>query len=105
MHSTKGKRFCESVPGARRHMNLTVGHTALQTNPPWRIERRFELNRFKEILDGKQAELETIARNRDGIVIEESPHALDEVKHTAERDQARTELAVAHIHCGVKAFR
>jgi DnaK suppressor protein len=47
-----------------------------------------ELNRFKEILEGKKAELETIVRNRDGIVIEKSADALDEVQYAAERDLA-----------------
>ncbi len=47
-----------------------------------------ELNRFKKVLEGKQAELETIVRNRDGIVIEKSADALDEVQHAAERELA-----------------
>src|SRR5258708_25602922 len=47
-----------------------------------------ELNKFKHILETKQAELETFVRNRDGIAIEKSPDALDEVQHAAERELA-----------------
>src|SRR5947209_8514543 len=47
-----------------------------------------ELNKFKTILESRQAELEEIVRNRDGIVIEKSADALDEVQHAAERDLA-----------------
>jgi DnaK suppressor protein len=47
-----------------------------------------ELNKFKKILESRQAELETIVRNRDGIVIEKSADALDEVQYAAERDLA-----------------
>jgi DnaK suppressor protein len=45
-----------------------------------------ELNKFKKILESRQAELEQIVRNRDGIVIEKSADALDEVQHAAERE-------------------
>jgi DnaK suppressor protein len=47
-----------------------------------------ELNKFKKTLESKQAELEQIVRNRDGIVIEKSADALDEVQHAAERELA-----------------
>lgn len=47
-----------------------------------------ELNKFKAILETKQAELETVLRNRDAIAIEKSPDALDEVQHAAERELA-----------------
>ena len=47
-----------------------------------------ELDKVKKILESKQAELEHIVRNRDGIVIEKSADALDEVQHAAERDLA-----------------
>ena len=47
-----------------------------------------ELNKFKNILEAKQAELETFVRNREGIAIEKSPDALDEVQHAAERELA-----------------
>jgi DnaK suppressor protein len=47
-----------------------------------------ELNRFKETLENRQAELERIVRNRDGIVIEKSADELDEVQYAAERDLA-----------------
>jgi DnaK suppressor protein len=49
---------------------------------------RAELNKFKQILEAKQAELEQAVRDRDGIVIEKSPDALDEVQHAAERELA-----------------
>jgi DnaK suppressor protein len=47
-----------------------------------------ELNRFEEILENKRTELEQIVRNRDGIVIEKSADALDEVQYATERDLA-----------------
>jgi DnaK suppressor protein len=63
-----------------------------------------ELNRFKEILEGKRAELETIVRNRDGIVIEKSADALDEVHHAAERDLAIRNLdRESHVLRNVRA--
>lgn len=47
-----------------------------------------ELNKFKQILDGRQAELGRVLRNREAIAIEKSPDALDEVQHAAERELA-----------------
>ncbi len=47
-----------------------------------------ELKKFREILETKQAELETFVRNREGIAIEKTPDALDEVQHAAERELA-----------------
>jgi DnaK suppressor protein len=47
-----------------------------------------ELNKYKEILEKKQAELVQVLRNRDGIAIEKSPDALDEVQNAAERELA-----------------
>ena len=47
-----------------------------------------ELNKFKKILEEKQAELEQIVRRRDAITIEKSADALDEVQHAAERELA-----------------
>ncbi len=47
-----------------------------------------ELNRFREILEAKLAELARVLRNRDAIAIEKSPDALDEVQHAAERELA-----------------
>jgi DnaK suppressor protein len=47
-----------------------------------------ELKKFKETLEAKQAELVHLVRNRDGIAIEKSPDALDEVQHAAERELA-----------------
>ena len=47
-----------------------------------------ELNKYQKILEAKQAELEHFMRNREGITIEKSPDALDEVQHAAERELA-----------------
>jgi DnaK suppressor protein len=47
-----------------------------------------ELNKYRNILQTKQAELEHFIRNREGITIEKSPDALDEVQHAAERELA-----------------
>ena len=47
-----------------------------------------EMNKFKQILDTKQAELARVLRNREAIAIEKSPDALDEVQHAAERELA-----------------
>jgi DnaK suppressor protein len=47
-----------------------------------------ELNKFKQVLETKQAELAAVLRNREGIAIEKSPDALDEVQHAAERELA-----------------
>jgi DnaK suppressor protein len=47
-----------------------------------------ELNKYRTILESKQAELEHVIRNREAITIEKSPDALDEVQHAAERELA-----------------
>jgi len=47
-----------------------------------------ELNRFKNILQDRQSELAMVLRKREGIAIEKSPDALDEVQHAAERELA-----------------
>jgi DnaK suppressor protein len=47
-----------------------------------------ELNKFRNTLEAKQAELEQFVSNREGIAIEKSPDALDEVQHAAERELA-----------------
>jgi DnaK suppressor protein len=47
-----------------------------------------ELNKYKEVLETKQAELAKVLRNREGITIEKSPDALDEVQNAAERELA-----------------
>jgi DnaK suppressor protein len=47
-----------------------------------------ELNKYKSILEAKQAELEQFVRNREGLAIEKSPDALDEVQHASERELA-----------------
>jgi DnaK suppressor protein len=47
-----------------------------------------ELNKYKNVLDDKQTELVQMIRNRDGIVIEKSADALDEVQYATERELA-----------------
>src|SRR5438552_4967175 len=47
-----------------------------------------ELNKFKHVLEAKQAELVQLVRNRDGIAIEKTPDALDEVQLAGERELA-----------------
>ena len=47
-----------------------------------------ELNRFKNILQDRLSELAMVLRKREGIAIEKSPDALDEVQHAAERELA-----------------
>ncbi len=47
-----------------------------------------ELNKFKQILQVRFAELAKVVRNREGIAIEKSPDALDEVQNAAERELA-----------------
>ncbi|MBM3726296.1 MAG: TraR/DksA family transcriptional regulator [Acidobacteria bacterium] len=47
-----------------------------------------ELNKFRSILEAKLEELSQVVRNREGITIEKSADALDEVQHAAERELA-----------------
>jgi DnaK suppressor protein len=47
-----------------------------------------ELNKYKHILETKLAELAKVLRNREGIAIEKSADALDEVQYAAERELA-----------------
>lgn len=47
-----------------------------------------ELNKFRQILEAKQAELAALVRKRDEIAIEKSPDAIDEVTRAAERELA-----------------
>jgi DnaK suppressor protein len=47
-----------------------------------------ELNKYKSVLEAKQADLAHMIRNRDGIAIEKSPDALDEVQYATERELA-----------------
>jgi DnaK suppressor protein len=47
-----------------------------------------EYSKFKDTLEKKQTELVQVLRNREGIAIEKSPDALDEVQHAAERELA-----------------
>src|SRR5690349_23570886 len=47
-----------------------------------------ELNKYKAVLEAKQAELSLGLRNRDDIAIEKTPDALDEVQLAGERELA-----------------
>ena len=47
-----------------------------------------ETKKYREILEAKQSELIYLLRNREGIEIEKSPDALDEVQRAAERELA-----------------
>ena len=47
-----------------------------------------ELNKYRNVLEDKQADLVQMMRNRDGIVIEKSADALDEVQNATERELA-----------------
>jgi len=49
---------------------------------------RTELERYKAMLESKQAELSGGLRNRDEIAIEKTPDALDEVQLAGERELA-----------------
>src|ERR1700678_3220455 len=47
-----------------------------------------ELNKYRNVLEAKQSELVQLVRNRDGIVIEKSADAFDEVQYATERELA-----------------
>ena len=47
-----------------------------------------EMEKYKQILEAKQAELTGVLRNRDEIVIEKAPDAIDEVQLAGERELA-----------------
>ncbi len=47
-----------------------------------------ELDKYKKILEARQAELAKGLRNRDDIAIEKTPDALDEVQLAGERELA-----------------
>jgi DnaK suppressor protein len=49
---------------------------------------KVELEKLKNILEAKQAELSGALRNRDEIAIEKAPDALDEVQLAGERELA-----------------
>lgn len=49
---------------------------------------KVELEKYKKILEAKQAELTGVLRNRDEIVIEKAPDAIDEVQLAGERELA-----------------
>ena len=47
-----------------------------------------EINKYKAMLEAKQAELSAELRNRDDIAIEKTPDAIDEVQLAGERELA-----------------
>ena len=47
-----------------------------------------ELNKYKSMLEARQAEVSAGLRNREDIVIEKTPDALDEVQLAGERELA-----------------
>src|SRR5271156_1324375 len=47
-----------------------------------------EINKYRAILEAKQAELSAGLRNREDIAIEKTPDALDEVQLAGERELA-----------------
>jgi DnaK suppressor protein len=47
-----------------------------------------EFSKYRKALEAEQAELAQLVRNREGIAIEKSPDALDEVQYAAERELA-----------------
>lgn len=49
---------------------------------------KVEIKKYKDILEARRRELEGNVRNREGIVIEKTPDALDEVQHAGERELA-----------------
>ncbi len=63
-----------------------------------------EIGKFKKTLEAREAELAKVLRNREGIAIEKSPDALDEVQHAAERELAIRNLdRESHLLRNVKA--
>ncbi|HLK49126.1 MAG TPA: TraR/DksA family transcriptional regulator [Bryobacteraceae bacterium] len=49
---------------------------------------RTDLNKYKALLEAKQAELSAGLRNREDIAIEKTPDAIDEVQLAGERELA-----------------
>ncbi len=47
-----------------------------------------DIKKYRQILEAKQSELIYLLRNREGIEIEKSPDALDEVQRASERELA-----------------
>ena len=59
-----------------------------------------ELNKYKTLLEAKQAELAGGLRNREGIAIEKTADALDEVQLAGER-----ELAIRNLDRESETYR
>jgi DnaK suppressor protein len=52
-----------------------------------------ELDNFKSTLTARQSELEGVIRNRDGVTIDTSADAIDQIQHMVERELALETLA------------
>jgi DnaK suppressor protein len=50
--------------------------------------RKNELNEYRKVLEARHAEIMQLVRNRDGIAIERSSDAIDEVQQATERELA-----------------
>ncbi|WP_031499645.1 TraR/DksA family transcriptional regulator [Bryobacter aggregatus] len=69
-----------------------------------------ELNKFKDTLEKKQAELLRVIVNREGIEIEKSPDALDEVQQAGERELAirnldRDSALLRNVRAALERFK
>jgi DnaK suppressor protein len=73
IHSDKDK--AQEAAGATTFLDMTK--TELN---------KTELKKYRNMLEAKQAELEQFIRKREGIAIEKSPDAVDEVQRAAERE-------------------
>lgn len=67
---------------------------------PETLSDHYELASFQRILEARIAELERGIRQRDGIVVEQSPDQLDEIQRASERD-----LAISSIDRGSRQLR
>jgi len=59
-----------------------------------------EVNEFKAILEGREAELVQVLRTRDGLAIEKSADQMDEIQYAYERD-----LAIRSVDRGSNLLR
>jgi DnaK suppressor protein len=63
-----------------------------------------EIGKFKRVLETKHIELTPLLRKRDGMAIEKTPDALDEVQLAAERELATRNLERdSKVHRDVRA--
>ena len=69
-----------------------------------------ELNKYKAVLEAKQAELSLGLRNREDIAIQKTPDALDEVQLAGERELAirnldRESALLRHVRAALARMR